>query len=80
MLSCIVSSAPAGGRLLRCLVGLAFFGDWRGSCLCSELIPSVTEKSALFVKNCRSHRRRQTDDAFSTVTGLKRAGMAGPVR
>ena len=34
----------------RRLAGLASLEDWRGSCLCSELIPSVTERSALFVK------------------------------
>ena len=31
-------------------VALAFWKDWRGFCLCSHLIPSVTERSALFVK------------------------------
>ena len=35
---------------LRCLAGLAFLGNWRGSYLCSELIPSVTKRSTLFVK------------------------------
>ena len=37
---------------LGCLAGVACLGDWRGSCLCSESIPSVTEteRSALFVK------------------------------
>ena len=35
---------------LRRLAGLASLGDLRGSCLCSELIPSVTEISTLFVK------------------------------
>ena len=35
---------------LHCLAGLASLGDWGGSFLCSELIPSVTEKSVLFVK------------------------------
>ena len=37
------------GYLCR-LAGLASLRDWRGSCLCSELIPSVTERSVLFVK------------------------------
>ena len=45
--------------------------------LCFELIPSVSERSALFVKELCSHRRRQTDDDFSTGTRLKRAGIAG---
>ena len=31
-------------------------------------------------KNCHSHRRRQTDDAFSTETGLELAGIARSVR
>ena len=60
---------------LCCLAGLAFLGDWRDSCLCSGLIPSVTERSALFVKE----RRHQTDDAFSTIIGLECVGFAGPV-
>ena len=37
------------GYLCR-LAGLASLGDYRGSCLCSRLIPSVTERSVLFVK------------------------------
>ena len=64
----------------RRLTGLASLEDWRSSCLCSELIPSVAERSALFVKELSSHRRRQTDDVFSTETKLERAGFAGPVR
>ena len=39
--------------------GLAFWNDWRDSCSYFALIPSVTERSALFVRNCRSHRRCQ---------------------
>ena len=31
-------------------------------------------------KNCRSHRRCQTDDAFLTETSLELVGIAGPVR
>ena len=64
----------------RRLAGLASFEDCHDSYLCSELIPSVAERSAVFVKELSSHRRRQTDDAFSTGTGLERAGIAGPVR
>ena len=37
------------GYLCR-LAGLASLGDWRGSGLCFESIPSITERSALFVK------------------------------
>ena len=48
----------------RCLVGLASLGDWRGSCLYSELIPSVTERSALFVKELLFPQTAKTDDAF----------------
>ena len=32
------------------LAGLASLEDWRDSCLCSDLIPSVTERLTLFVK------------------------------
>ena len=32
------------------LTGLASLENWRYSCLCSELIPSVAERSTLFVK------------------------------
>ena len=31
-------------------------------------------------KNCRSHRRRKTDDAFSTETVLELGGIAELVR
>ena len=58
--------------------GLASWEDWRCSCLCSELIPSVAERSALFVKELSSHRRRQLMMPFSTRTGLERVGIAGP--
>ena len=43
-----------------------------------ELIPSVAERSAFFVKELSFHRRRQTDDAFSTGIRLERAGFARP--
>ena len=49
---------------LCCLAGLASLGDWRGSCLYSELIPSVTERSALFVKELSFPQTVPTDDAF----------------
>ena len=49
---------------LRCLAGLAFVGDWRGSCLYSELIPSVIERSSLFVKEPSFPQTAPTDDAF----------------
>ena len=64
---------------LRRLAGLASLEDWRGSCLCSESISSVTERSALFVKES-SHRWHQTDDVFSTETGPERVGISRPVR
>ena len=49
------SDSPIGsdqyrGRDTRRLVGLASLEDWRFSYLCSELIPSVAERSTLFVK------------------------------
>ena len=39
-------------------------GDWCGSYLYSELIPSVTEISALFVKELSFPQTAPTDDAF----------------
>ena len=78
VLACIVSKAPPGGRLSTHQAGLAFWKDWRDSCLYSALIPSVPERSALFVRNCRSHRWRQLMMPFSTGTGLERVGIAGP--
>ena len=44
--------------------GLASWEDWRGFCLYSELIPTVTEKSALFVKELSFPHMAPTDDAF----------------
>ena len=46
------------------LAGLASWENWRGSCLYSELIPSVTERSALFVKELSFPQTAPTDDAF----------------
>ena len=57
--------------------GLAFWKDWRDSCLYFALIPSVTVRSALFVRNCRSHRRRQLMMPFSTEIGLEHVGIVG---
>ena len=51
--------------------------DWRCSYLCSGLIPSVTEKSALFVKELLFPQTAPTDDAFFNWTGLERAGVVG---
>ena len=62
------------------LAGLASLGDWRGSCLYSELIPSITERSTLFVKELSFPQTAPTDDAFSIGTGLERVGIARPVR
>ena len=42
----------------------ASLADWRCSCLCSELIPSVTEKSVIFVKELSFPQTVSTDDAF----------------
>ena len=44
--------------------GLASWKDWRGSCLCSGLIPSVAERSSLFVKELSFPQTVPTDDAF----------------
>ena len=78
VLACTVSKAPPRGRLSTHQAGLALWKDWRDSCLYSALIPPVTERSAFFVRNCRSHRRRQLMMPFSTGTGLERVGIVGP--
>ena len=49
---------------LRRLVGPASLDDWRCSCLCFKLIPSVTERSALFVKELSFPQTAPSDDAF----------------
>ena len=48
----------------RRLAGPASFEDWRCSCLYSELIPSITERSTLFVKELSFPQMAPTDDAF----------------
>ena len=63
---------------LRRLAGPASSEDWRCSCLCSELIPSVTERSALFVKELSLPQTAPTDDAFFNRTGLESIGVVGP--
>ena len=48
----------------------------RGSCLCSESIPSITEKSVIFMQELSFPQTVPTDDAsFSTGTGLERVGF-----
>ena len=49
---------------LRRLAGLASLADWRCSFLCSESIPSVTEKSVIFMKELSFPQTAPTDDAF----------------
>ena len=82
--------------LMRCqevgcpcrIAGLASFEDWRCSCLCSELIPSVVERSVLFVKELSFPQTVPTDDAFfnqnwAGTCWYRWAGIgstAGPVR
>ena len=61
----------------RRLVDPASLADWRCSYLCSKLIPSVTEKSVIFIKELSSHRRRQLMMPFSTGIGLERVGVVG---
>ena len=46
--------------------------------MCSELIPSVTERSALFLKELSFPQTAPTDDAFFNRTGLERVGVVGP--
>ena len=52
--------------------------DWRCSCLCSGLIPSVTERLALFVKKLSFPQTTPTDDAFFNRNGLERVRVARP--
>ena len=67
-----------GVGCLRRLAGPASLEDWRCSCLCSELIPSVTERSSLFVKELSFPRTAPTDDAIFNQTELERVGVVGP--
>ena len=46
------------------LVDTASLADWRCSCLYSELTPSVTEKSVIFIKELSFPQTAPTDDAF----------------
>ena len=70
------------------LAGLASWEDWRGSYLYSELILSVTERSALFVKELSFPQTAPIDDAFFNrnwdevcgIDGPERVGIDGPVR
>ena len=48
----------------RRLVDPASLADWRCSNLCSELIPSVTEKSVILIKELSFPQTAPTDDAF----------------
>ena len=52
--------------------------DWRCSCSCSGLIPSVTEKSVIFVKELSFPQTASTDMYFFNRTGLERVGVVGP--
>ena len=64
----------------RRLADPASLADWRCSCLCSELIPSVIEKSVIFIKELSFPQTSPTDDAFFSIgTGLERVRVAGPV-
>ena len=63
---------------LRRLAIPASLEDWRCSYLCSELIPSITERSTLFVKERSFPQTAPTDDAFFNRTGLERVGVVGP--
>ena len=52
--------------------------DWRCSFLCSGLIPSITERSTLFVKELSFPQTAPTDDVFFNRTGLERVEVVGP--
>ena len=65
---------------LHRLSGPASLADWRCSCLCSELIPSVTKKSVIFIKEPSFPHTMPTDDAFFNRdwAGACRGRWAGP--
>ena len=42
----------------------ASLADWCYSCLCSGLIPSVTDESVIFIKELSFPQTAPTDDAF----------------
>ena len=46
------------------LVDPASLVDWRDSCLCFVFIPSVTERSVIFVKELSFPQTAPTDDVF----------------
>ena len=63
---------------LRRLAGPASLADWRCSYSCSELIPSVTEKSVIFIKELSFPQTAPTDDAcFQPELGWSVFGLLG---
>ena len=48
----------------RRLVDPASLANWRCSCLCSESIPSLTEKLVIFIKERSFPQTAPTNDAF----------------
>ena len=46
--------------------------------MCSELIPSITKRLVLFVKELLFPQMAPTDDAFFNRTGLECVGVVGP--
>ena len=65
---------------LRPLADPASLVDWRCSCSCSGLIPSVTEKSVIFVKELSFPHTAPTDDTFFQPDWARECGgrWAGP--
>ena len=64
---CWLASSLTRRREVGCprrLAGPASFEDWRCFYLYFELIPSVTERSTLFVKELSFPQMAPTDDAF----------------
>ena len=64
----------------RRLVDPASLADWNCSCLYFELIPSVTEKSVIFIKELSFPHTAPTDDAFfnQNLAGACWGHWAGP--
>ena len=65
---------------LRRLAGPTSLADWRCSCLCSELIPSVTERSVISIKELSFPQTAPTDVAFFDRNWAGAHRVVGPDR
>ena len=65
---------------LHCPVGLAFSEGCVALAHISSRYHQSLSNQFYLQKNCRSHRRGQIDNAFSTETRLELGGIVGLVR